>query len=81
MSTQPTTVWHHSNNYNAEAACEHCQGVVRHERWCITRSEAVLYAYAAVADANKLTEGDRLILHALGVAWKNNVAAGRSMGR
>ena len=43
-------------------------GVVRHENWCITRNEAVSYAYEAVLDAEKLSLGDRLILHALGVA-------------
>ena len=75
MSTQAST-WQHSNKYNAESACEHCQGVVRHELWCITRSELVLYAYEAVVDANALTEGDKLILHALGVAWTSNPCAG-----
>lgn len=76
MSTQQTAVWMHSNKYNAEAACEHCQGVVRHESWCVTRSEVVLYAYEAVLHAEKLTEGDRLILHALGASWTNNSCAG-----
>jgi len=72
MSTQPASVWQHSNRYSADAACEHCEGVVRHERWCITQSELVLYAHRAVADADTLAEGDRVILHALGVAWTNN---------
>ena len=76
MSTQAATVWQHSNRYSADAACEHCGGIVRHEQWCVTRSEAVLYAYEAVVDANKLSEGDRLILHALGVAWIDNRCAG-----
>ncbi|MGA7459305.1 MAG: hypothetical protein WBW69_03725 [Candidatus Korobacteraceae bacterium] len=75
MSTQSST-WQHSNKYSADAACEHCQGVVRHELWCITRSELVLYAYEAVVDASALTEGDKLTLHALGVAWTNNPCAG-----
>ncbi len=72
MSTQTASTWRHSNKYSAEAACEHCQGIVRHESWCITRSEGVLYAYQAVMDADILTEGDRLTLHALGVAWTDN---------
>lgn len=76
MSTQQASTWQHSNKYSADAACEHCQGVVRHESWCITRSEIVLYAYEAVVDGNALTEGDKLILHALGVAWTNNPCAG-----
>ncbi len=76
MVTQPKAVWHHSNKYSADTACEHCEGVVRHEPWCITRSPEVLYAYGAVLDAEKLTEGDRLSLHALGVAWVNNECTG-----
>ena len=27
---------YHSNRYNAQAACEHCEGIIRHERWCQT---------------------------------------------
>jgi hypothetical protein len=72
-----TTVWQHSNKYHAEAACEHCEGVVRHENWCITNSPVVLYAYEAVLDAGKLSVGDRLILHALGVAWTRNACSGK----
>jgi hypothetical protein len=71
MSTQQAATWHHSNKYSADIACEHCEGIVRHEPWCINCSAEVLYAYEAVLDANKLTEGDRLILHALGVRWVN----------
>lgn len=71
MFPQQVAIWQHSNKYNAEAACEHCQGVVHHEPWCITRSKDVLYAYESVMDADKLTAGDRLILHALGVSWTN----------
>ena len=83
MPTQEVTTWQHSNKYSAEAACEHCEGVVRHETWCITQSSDVLYAYEAVLDADKLTEGDRLILHALGVAWTGKVCSGacESAGR
>jgi hypothetical protein len=83
MPTQEVTTWQHSNKYSAEAACEHCEGVVRHEPWCITRSSDVLYAYEAVLDADKLTEGDRLILHALGVTWTGTICSGacKSAGR
>ena len=65
-------VWHHSNKYSAEAACEHCEGIVHHQPWCITQNKAVHYAYQAVMDASSLTEHDRLILHALGVVWTSN---------
>jgi hypothetical protein len=74
-STQ-TKVWHHSNKYSAEAACEHCGGVVRHEDWCITSSSTVLYAYEAVLDGDKLSEGDKIILHALGVSWTGKTCSG-----
>jgi hypothetical protein len=43
----PTTVFH-SNRYNAEATCEHCEGIIRHESWCITRDPDVYYAYQIV---------------------------------
>ena len=36
---------YHSNGYNAQAACEHCDGIIRHERWCQTRNPVVGYAY------------------------------------
>lgn len=76
MSTHQASVWQHSNKYSAEAACEYCQGIVRHETWCVARNQAVLYAYSAVLDAATLTEGDRLILHALGVDWRDNPCPG-----
>lgn len=59
----------HSNPYNAEASCEHCAGIVRHEEWCITMNERVFYAYEVVIEPCKLDYADRLILHALGVSW------------
>ncbi len=76
MSTAMVETWYHSNKYTAEVACEHCQGVVRHEDWCITRSSRVLYAYEAVADSSKLTLQDILILHALGVSWSDHGCRG-----
>ena len=72
MSTTDHT-WYHSNAYSADAACEHCEGIIRHESWCITQSDVVSYAYNAVLDADKLSVGDRLILHALGVRWTDKV--------
>jgi hypothetical protein len=68
--------WYHSNRYNAQAACEHCEGVIRHEPWCITLDPAVYYAYQIVADPTKLTFGDILILHSLGVIWGANRCPG-----
>lgn len=71
-----TTTTYHSNRYNAQEACEHCNGVVRHEKWCITCDALVQYAYGVVIEPDKLTLSDRLILHALGVTWKKNSCPG-----
>jgi hypothetical protein len=72
--TVQTEGWYHTNKYAADAACEHCGGVVRHREWCITCNSAVAYAYQAVLDAATLTIEDQLILHALGVAWKQDLS-------
>jgi hypothetical protein len=76
MPAKPAAFWYHSNQYNAQSACEHCGGIVRHERWCITCDAVVQYAYGAVLDPEKLTLCDRLILHALGVSWEKNRCMG-----
>lgn len=80
MFTNPAANWHHSNRYNAQSACEHCGGVIRHERWCITCDAFVEYAYGVVLDAEKLTLCDRLILQALGVSWATNQCQGTCQG-
>jgi hypothetical protein len=69
----------HSNQYSAVSACGHCDGVTRHEPWCITHNESVQYAYQAVSNPSHLSTGDHLILHALGAAWtpKRIVSRGR----
>jgi hypothetical protein len=72
MSTVPTSPWLHSNRYSADKACEHCEGLLRHESWCITNSELIRYAYQVLHDASKLGTGD--LLHALGVRWADNSA-------
>ena len=69
MFANPAASWYHGSPYVAKSPCEHCGGVNRHERWCITCDALVQYAYAAVLDPKKLTLTDSLILHALGVAW------------
>ena len=51
--------------------CDHCQGLSDHEPWCIMRDPKVQYAYAIVNDPCALTYRDSLILHSLGVAWRN----------
>jgi hypothetical protein len=72
MAINGSAAWYHSNRYNAEAACEHCKGIVRHEPWCITMAATVAYAYEIVGDPSKLSIGDTLILHSLGVIWEEN---------
>jgi len=59
----------HSNQYSADSACGHCDGVIRHEHWCLTQNPSVQYAYRVVSDPSTLSPGDHLILHALGAAW------------
>lgn len=50
MFANQATKWYHGNQYNAEAACEHSGGVVRHAKWRITCDAAVRYEYAVVLD-------------------------------
>jgi hypothetical protein len=59
----------YSNQYIAGSACEYCDGVIRHQPWCVTQSPDVHYAFQAVSDPGTLSLGDSLILHALGVVW------------
>jgi hypothetical protein len=68
MSRNPSAS-HHSNSYSAESACQHCEGIVRHEPWCLTLNPAVHYACEIVLCPDKLTIGDGIILHSLGVLW------------
>jgi hypothetical protein len=64
--------WYHSNQYSSQATCQHCGGVVRHEKWCITCDPLVRYAFSTVEDCAKLNLRDHLMLHALGVCWRQN---------
>jgi hypothetical protein len=69
MPAQEQLPFRHSNQYSADSACVHCEGVIRHESWCTTQNASVHYAYQALLHPNHLSLGDHLILHALGVAW------------
>ena len=60
----------HSNQYSADSACAHCEGIIRHENWCITQNANVHYAHQAALFPNNLSLEDRIILHAWGVAWR-----------
>jgi hypothetical protein len=63
----------HSNQYSAESACGHCDGVIRHEAWCITHNASVQYAHQVVSEPSCLSPGDLLILHALGAGWTSEI--------
>jgi hypothetical protein len=77
MSDHAPAAKFHSNRYSADSACEHCQGIIRHESWCITRDPVVYYAYQIVVDPGQLTPGDALILHSLGVTWEPKACQGK----
>ena len=68
----------HRNQYSADSACGHCDGVIRHELWCITQNTSVQYAYQAISDPDHLGTGDELILHALGAASDREKSFGRA---
>ena len=61
--------WYHTNRYNMQSACQHCQGIIHHKRWCMAIAPNVKYAFGVVLEPEKLSVWDRLILHALGVSW------------
>ena len=56
-------------NHAQHSVCDHCGGGATHETWCLTCNIVVRYAYGIVLDARRLTLGDTIILHALGVQW------------
>lgn len=62
---------YHSNRYSAQSACQHCEGIFHHESWCLTINPVVHYACEIVAYPDKLTVGDELVLHSLGVLWSH----------
>lgn len=61
------------NQASTITPCDHCLGIGDHETWCVTRDPKVQYAYAIVNDPCALTYRDSLILHSLGVTWRNRV--------
>ena len=68
MSTRPPTEVSRNAPHLPDLACSHCAGVNWHEDWCVTSNAMVRYAYEAVL-AGRLSLGDELSLHALGVQW------------
>ena len=59
------------NRLTASTPCDHCLGVLDHEPWCGTRDPKVQYASAIVNDPCAMTYRDSLILHSLGVTWRD----------
>ena len=72
-------VWRHENQYSADSACAHCEGVIRHEPWCLTQNADVRYAFQVALYPGHLTLQDHLILHALGVAWNGDKRQRRAL--
>jgi hypothetical protein len=70
MPAQKPLPLQYSDESPANSSCVHCGAVVRHDPWCITQNANVSYAYQIVVYPNLLSVGDQLILHALGVTWK-----------
>jgi hypothetical protein len=58
-----------SNKYDVAACCTICEGVVRHEPWCVIINKDVEYAFLLAVDPAIITEGDQIGLHSLGVRW------------
>ena len=73
MSARQQTELSRSNQNATGGTCSHCAGVAVHETWCVTRNAFVRYAYAAISGNGRLTLGDKLSLHGLGVAWTGEV--------
>jgi hypothetical protein len=76
MSELPSAIWCYCNRDNAQSACDHCKALIRHELWGITLNPGVSYACEIVADPSKLTVGDGLMLHSLGVIWEKKSSQG-----
>lgn len=58
---------YHTNAYYAQAHCEHCEGIIRHQIWCQTLNPTVRYARKILVSPTELTIGDTILLHSLGV--------------
>lgn len=52
-----------------DLTCARCGGFVLCESWCESVNARVRYARDVVLQDSRLSFGDRIILHALGVRW------------
>ena len=64
-----------SKQHRAPSSCALCEGVSEHQSWCAIRDPGASYAYQIVVDETKITPGDWVILHSLGVAWGDSIPA------
>jgi hypothetical protein len=70
MPAQSEPPFVNGNQYHSEdSVCAHCDGVICHEPWCIALSADGGDAFWVVLGSDRLSAGDELRLHALGVAW------------
>ncbi len=72
MSLSEQSVSQPANQYSADSACAHCEGIVSHEAWCSSTNANVRYAFDVALHPDHLTTQDTLILHALGVMWNDS---------
>ena len=70
MATPRQPLSYDVNQHSTDLTCTHCRRVIGHEQWCSAQNSNVQYAFQAVLYADCLSLHDRLILHALGVAWE-----------
>jgi hypothetical protein len=63
---------HHHNQHNIATACPNCLSIHGHEPWCASCVPTVQYAFEILSEPRKLTLGDALILHSLGVTWSES---------
>ena len=60
----------HANRHKSDSPCKFCHSSLNHAPWCATQNSTVFYAYQIVAESARLTLGDSLVLHSLGVTWE-----------
>ena len=58
----------HPNRYHAAAACEHCEGIIRHACWCIVLNPRVRYAYQMFNKGAMSTKDERF-LNGMKIKW------------
>jgi hypothetical protein len=48
------------NKYDAAGCCTICNGVVRHEPWCVMVNKEMEYAFLLAVNPTIITEGDTI---------------------